>query len=645
MSTNSFLTALLSLLLIGQISFAQKREIRGTVTERSKKEPLPGVSIRIKGTSSGTITDLDGKYRIIIGDTCTLVFSFVGFTSQEVSIKAGQQTCDITMNEDNRTIEEVVVVGYGTVTKKEVTGSCVMITSDSRVAKVSPTAIMEKKKEADESYDLIESAEGGFEGAKISEAASNNDIGIKSGQLTAGEVNDFSKWKLWNDISAETLREHCKHWRIEPKDRFSFQLTDKNDLPAIDQKIELWKEEQLIWTTRTDNTGKAELWDNLFEESFDNNAQYSIRTECKGKQYKHNKTKPFAKGMNHQRVKAKLEFPNIADIAIVLDATGSMEDELRYLEAELNDVIKKVKDAHQDLSLRLGSLVYRDIGDEYVTRDTPLDQDISKTIDFLKAQKAEGGGDTPEAVDSALSVAVNHFQWSEQARARLLFLVLDASPHDNPSNIQKIHELTQEAAKKGIKIIPVVCSGAEKDTEYLMRSMALATNGTYIFLTDDSGIGNSHIKPTTDKWVVEHLNELLIRVINQYLFVPEVKENKLAEDSASIRLREKIVAQQDNGFLTTDSIAAQYTDDLKPEDLAFDLKLYPNPCSGKLNIDLNTVAKELYLCDLSGKILEKFICEQQTRINIDLSAYPNGLYFIKYPFRGKWKAGRVVLLH
>ena len=145
--------------------------------------------------------------------------------------------------------------------------------------------------------------------------------------------------------------------------------------------------------------------------------------------------------------------------------------------------------------------------------------------------------------------------------------------------------------------------------------------------------------------MVEHLNELLIRVINQYLFVPEIKDKQLAEDSISIRLREKILAQQDNGLQLTDSLRAQYPDELKPEDLAFDLKLFPNPTSGKLNIDLNKDTKELYLCDLSGKILERFISEQQTRINIDLSEYPNGLYFIKYPFRGKWKAGRVVLLH
>ena len=74
----------------------------------------------------------------------------------------------------------------------------------------------------------------------------------------------------------------------------------------------------------------------------------------------------------------------------------------------------------------------------------------------------------------------------------------------------------KKAQEKGIKIIPIVASGADKTVEYLMRYFSVSTNGTYVFLTDDSGIGNKHLKPTTADFKVEKLNNLIVRLINKY---------------------------------------------------------------------------------------------------------------------------------
>ena len=72
-------------------------------------------------------------------------------------------------------------------------------------------------------------------------------------------------------------------------------------------------------------------------------------------------------------------------------------------------------------------------------------------------------------------------------------------------------------AQKGIKLIPVVASGIDKETEFLMRYTAIATNGTYVFITNHSGIGNDHLEPTVGEYEVELLNKLLVRLINSYL--------------------------------------------------------------------------------------------------------------------------------
>lgn len=96
--------------------------IKGTVTEENGA-PLPGVNVTVKGKPIGVITDIDGKYSINVPEaTDILTFSFVGFVTGEFSV-GSQKTIDVVMEEDTRQIDEVVVVGYGSVRKKDLTGS------------------------------------------------------------------------------------------------------------------------------------------------------------------------------------------------------------------------------------------------------------------------------------------------------------------------------------------------------------------------------------------------------------------------------------------------------------------------------------------------------------------------------------------
>src|SRR5690606_11344451 len=83
---------------------------------------LPGVSILEKGTTNGTVTDAEGNYSISVPENAVLVFSFVGYASQEVSVE-GRSTIDVSMETDVMALGEVVVIGYGQQEKKDVTGS------------------------------------------------------------------------------------------------------------------------------------------------------------------------------------------------------------------------------------------------------------------------------------------------------------------------------------------------------------------------------------------------------------------------------------------------------------------------------------------------------------------------------------------
>jgi hypothetical protein len=115
-----------------------------------------------------------------------------------------------------------------------------------------------------------------------------------------------------------------------------------------------------------------------------------------------------------------------------------------------------------------------------------------------------------------LKLGIEEHQWSENAKTRIAFLLLDAPPHHESQIIEELQSSIRMAAKKGIKVIPITASGIDKDTEFLMRFFSISTNSTYVFITDDSGIGNDHLEPSVGEYEVEFLNDLMVRLINEY---------------------------------------------------------------------------------------------------------------------------------
>jgi TonB-linked SusC/RagA family outer membrane protein len=120
------------------LSFGQSA-VSGTVVSQEDGNPLPGVNIVIKNSSVGTTTDADGKYTLAVPNDATLVFSFIGFATTEVPV-GGRQTIDISLSGDTRTLDEVVVTGYSTTRKKDITGSVAIVEVDNMQRVPSPSA-------------------------------------------------------------------------------------------------------------------------------------------------------------------------------------------------------------------------------------------------------------------------------------------------------------------------------------------------------------------------------------------------------------------------------------------------------------------------------------------------------------------------
>jgi len=340
---------------------------------------------------------------------------------------------------------------------------------------------------------------------------------IQSGQITAAEWNDLANWEFWTSLNKDSsFSGMSDYWGYGLTNRISVNLKS-NDAVLADVPVELVNANgQTIWKSKTNNKGNAELWP--FQKNGNQSSLNGLKVKAGDqifenlKVYKKNDVNNL---MITQSVPHNTE--KKIDIAFVVDATGSMGDELEYLKVELADVVKNVKSQNPTALLQMGSVFYRDQGDEYVTKKSDLTSDIDVTVDFIKDQAANGGGDFPEAVEIALSESINELKWSADATSRILFLVLDAPPHYDAKIVSEIHALIELASSKGITIIPIVASGIDKETEFLMRYMAIATNGTYVFITNDSGIGNDHLIASVGPYQVEFLNKLMERLINDSL--------------------------------------------------------------------------------------------------------------------------------
>ena len=126
---------LLLFALFTTTAFAQQKNIRGTVFDASG-EPLIGVNVSVKGTTIGIITDMDGKYQLEVPANATLLFSYIGYQTQEIAV-GNQSSINVTLKEDTQKLEEVVVVGYGVQKKVTVTGSVASVSGEE--LKASPT--------------------------------------------------------------------------------------------------------------------------------------------------------------------------------------------------------------------------------------------------------------------------------------------------------------------------------------------------------------------------------------------------------------------------------------------------------------------------------------------------------------------------
>ena len=354
----------------------------------------------------------------------------------------------------------------------------------------------------------------GYASVRSSSSSGGGQGGNASGVITAGEWNDLAHWDFWKTLLLkDTIKQIPSIWGIYPKNKVVLFLKDINNNPITDAKITMQYGGNTV-ISKTDNFGNAVLFAGLYEANsiltnFTLQANYNGQVFNIGSFLNDGAT--IYKSIPVNKIATKT-----LDILFAVDATGSMGDEISYLKREILDVINRSGAQLPGVQINMGSIFYRDFGDEYVVRSFPFTSVKQQLVNFINLQQAEGGGDFPEAVDEALIEATQNMQWSSNAVNRLLFLILDAPPHKEQVNVEKLKTAIKTAQEKGIRIIPISASGINRETEILLRSLSISTNSTYVFITNDSGIGNPHLTPTVGNYTVEFLNNLMVRLITKY---------------------------------------------------------------------------------------------------------------------------------
>ncbi|HEX7477465.1 MAG TPA: vWA domain-containing protein [Polyangiales bacterium] len=217
------------------------------------------------------------------------------------------------------------------------------------------------------------------------------------------------------------------------------------------------------------------------------------------------------------------------DVALVIDTTGSMGDEIAYLQREFIALSSSIHRAYPNAEQRWALVAYRDDGDEYVTRWFDFRTDAAAFNAKLAEQSAGGGGDYPESPDKAFET-MNQLGWRKDASvARLAFWVADAPHHD--ARAAALADALRGAQGSEIHVYPVASSGVDTLTELTMRSAAQLTQGRYLFLTSDSGIGGEHKEPELPCYFVTSLTDAISRMVDVEL------SGKYHEPSAAQVLR------------------------------------------------------------------------------------------------------------
>lgn len=340
--------------------------------------------------------------------------------------------------------------------------------------------------------------------------------------VTAGVVDDnadFGEYLAYRQRNAGlAVRQR------DIAERYLLEVTDDSGRPVHDAEVAVQRAgraEPVMWA-RTDTAGRVWLHPRAFLApgvddralgiAVRKGAAWSRATLRRGEQRAALQVRLGAQQNIAQRARL--------DLVFLVDATGSMGDEIAKLKASMRAMAQQIAQLPVQPDVCWGLVAYRDRGDAFLTRTHDFTDDLAAFQGVLARVQAGGGGDMPEALNEALHETVHRLSWRADA-ARMVVLVADAPPHLDYGGPQYDVDM-QAALAKGIKLFAVGASGLDPVGEYVYRQIAQYTAGRFVFLTykdaADPGSGPGTQTPHDVRgYSVQTLDRLIVKLVGDEL--------------------------------------------------------------------------------------------------------------------------------
>jgi hypothetical protein len=336
-------------------------------------------------------------------------------------------------------------------------------------------------------------------------------------RLTAGEVDDNAQW----DDYLLYLRDYdgASVIRVDVSERHQILVQDSQQRPILGAAIAISANNRPITTLRTFSNGRVIFHPHAYAATGDNytliitvnNAVETLTIPADTLQREWVVTHPGGD---------QLPSTNFLDVLFLLDATGSMSDEINQLKGNIHTIAAQIEALPAQPSVRFGLVIYRDQGDAFLTQVSDFTPDVDAFAEVLAQVQAEGGGDYPEDLNTALTQAIHDVEWRVDNTVSLIFLVADAPPHLDYGQENHYTVAMRDAVERGLKIYPIASSGLDEQGEYVLRQLAQFTNGRFLFLTyGESGPGTTGTQTdlNVSDYIVSALDQLVVNIVTEEL--------------------------------------------------------------------------------------------------------------------------------
>lgn len=341
--------------------------------------------------------------------------------------------------------------------------------------------------------------------------------------VTAGVVDDNEAWSDYLDYLAR--HDYVPANRRDVAERYIIQVVDGAGRAVDDARVKVYVDDRAVFEARSDAAGRVLFHPGALDDqgTLWNANQFRVVAEkgyaARSERFDRNGAGEWVVKIDDAPRSARTQL----DLVFVLDATGSMGDEIQKLKSSMASVADQIARLPERPDVRYGLVAYRDLNDEFVVRTHPFTKNLNAFQSELASVYAEAGGDTPESVNEALHRTLNDLDWRENDTVRLVILIGDAPPHLDYSWQNFSYDTDMiDAVRKGIKIFPVGASNLDEQGEYIFRQLAQFTGGKFVFLTykDAENPASGPGAETThdvENYSVSTLDKLIVKLVREEL--------------------------------------------------------------------------------------------------------------------------------